>query len=230
MVKISALISLVFVVLSFVAATIAFSSYWYYMKIETTSNGITTTTTTYLKYNQAKLILNMDGNEQSIVQDYTSDVKNSMKHQLEIFNASLAFDILGWITLIIGAILISLQIVGKLSVIPIPKIYLISKCALIISTILLMISMFVFCGLSNARKNDCKNQMFSSMNNDDEIDACDSTYFKSFIGDVDISGQSMKWGPHLSFVSVVIASGLSLIASIITIVCGVFINEETSGK
>ncbi|KAM9978680.1 hypothetical protein ACTFIY_012440 [Dictyostelium cf. discoideum] len=227
MVKISALISLVFVVLSFVAATIAFSSYWYYMKIETTSSNGITTTTTYLKYNQAKLILKMDGNEQSIVQDYTNDVKKTMKHQLEIFNASLAFDILGWITLIIGAVLISLQIVGKLILIPIPKIYMISKFVLIISTIFLMISMFIFCGLSNARKNDCKNQM-SSMN--DEIDACDSAYFKSFIGDVDISGQSMKWGPHLSFGFVVAASGLSLIASIITIVCGVFVDEETSGK
>ncbi|KAM9967661.1 hypothetical protein ACTFIW_001745 [Dictyostelium discoideum] len=229
MVKISALISLVFVVLSFVAATIAFSSYWYYMKIETTSsNGITTTTTTYLKYNQAKLILNMGGNEQSVVQDYTSDVKKTMKHQLEIFNASLAFDILGWITLIIGAVLISLQIVGKLILIPIPKIHMISKFVLIISTIFLMISMFIFCGLSNARKNDCKNQMNDG---DDEIGACDSDYFKSFIGDVDIGGQSMKWGPHLSFGFVVAASGLSLIASIITIVCGVFVkNEETSGK
>ncbi|KAN0014846.1 hypothetical protein ACTFIU_001165 [Dictyostelium citrinum] len=203
------------------------------MKIETTSNGMTTTTTTYLKYNQAKVILNMEGNEQSIVQDYTSEVKSTMKHQLEIFNASLAFDIIGWVTLMVAAILITLQMVGKLSLIPIPKISMIAKCVLIASTVFLMISMFVFCGLSNARKNDCKDQMGAAAagsSTAEQIDACDSDYFKSFIGDVEISGQSMKWGPHLSFGAVVVSSGLSLIACIITIVCGVFVNEETAGK
>ncbi|KAK5581225.1 hypothetical protein RB653_001255 [Dictyostelium firmibasis] len=229
MVKISALISLVFVVLSFIAATIAFSSYWYYMKIETTNNGMTTTTTTYLKYNQAKLMLEMGGNKQTVIGDYTSDMKSSMKHQLEIFNASLAFDILGWITLVIASVLISLQAVGKLSLIPIPMISLISKCILIVSTVFLMISMFVFCGLSNARSNDCKDQM-SASSSTTGFDSCDSDYYKSFTGEVNAGGQYMKWGPHLSFGAVVVASGLSLIACIITFVCGVFVNEETIGK
>ncbi|KAN0047550.1 hypothetical protein ACTA71_001932 [Dictyostelium dimigraforme] len=229
MVKITGLISLVFVVLSFVAATIAFSSYWYYMKIETTSNGITTTTTTYLKFNQAKVILKMGGNQQSVVQGYTSDAKSSMKHQLEIFNASLAFDILGWITLVVASVLISLQTIGKLSLVPIPKISMIGKCILIVSTVFLMISMFVFCGLSNARKNDCKDQLSATTSSTD-VNVCDSDYFKSFTGDINIGGESMKWGPHLSFGAVVVASGLSLIACIITIVCGVFVNEETVGK
>ncbi|KAN0014845.1 hypothetical protein ACTFIU_001164 [Dictyostelium citrinum] len=206
MAKVLAFVSFVLILLALVCCTVSFASYWY--KYENDD------TTILVKYNQIKTT---DGSR-SYTASIPKEAKDNNKNMYAIFNASLAFDILAWVVLVVAAVITLLSGFGILEKIPIlgSILPMIGKFILVIAVLCCLLSMFIFLGVQKAAQKDCKNRY-------------DSDEFKDMFcnndnGQFDFarSDDDYYQGPTTSWIAVVIASALTIGACVLNICGGVF--------
>ncbi|EGC35100.1 hypothetical protein DICPUDRAFT_152575 [Dictyostelium purpureum] len=116
---------------------------------------------------------------------FTEFQKGIYKNQIQIFSASLAFAVLALVVVTIFALLVILQLAGILSKFPGASL---AKFIPIISLIFCLLSMFIFCGVTEARKRDCKIYPSSFM--------CADKVKNNFMG----SYNGLTWGGSVGFV------------------------------
>ncbi|KAN0000691.1 hypothetical protein ACTFIZ_001147 [Dictyostelium cf. discoideum] len=206
MAKVLAFVSFVLILLALVCCTIAFASYWY--KYEDDDS------TTSIKYNQIRF----DDGSRSHTESIPKSVKEDNKNMYAIFNASLAFDILAWVVLIIAAVITLLSGFGILEKIPIlgSILPMIGKFILIIAVICCLLSMFIFLGVQNAAQRDCKDKF--------DTDEFKEMYCNNDNGRYDFakSDDDYYQGPSTSWIAIVIGSALTIAACVLNICGGVF--------
>ncbi|KAK5581224.1 hypothetical protein RB653_001254 [Dictyostelium firmibasis] len=206
MAKVLAFVSFVLILLALVCCTVAFASYWY----KTESDGATA----YLKYNEFKY----ESKYTTTTVTPTSDMKKSGKNFFAILNASLAFDILAWIVLIVAAVITLLSGLGILEKIPIigSILPMIGKFVLVVAVLFCLLSMLIFLGLKKAEQRDCKDKFDSDTLKDQFCNNDNGAY------DFVKSGDNYYQGPTTSWIAIVIASALTIGACILNICGGVF--------
>ncbi|KAN0047549.1 hypothetical protein ACTA71_001931 [Dictyostelium dimigraforme] len=206
MAKVLAFVSFVLILLALVCCTVAFSSYWY--RVETGDS------TLYTKYNEFKVTSDSGSRTYSIPKEF----KELNKNTVSIYNASLAFDILAWIVLIIAGVITLLSGFGIIEKIPIlgSILPMIGKFILIVAVLCCLLSMFIFLGVQKAAQKDCRN----SYNSDNLKDL----YCNNDQGAYDFarSADDYYQGPTTSWIAVVIASALTIGACFLNICGGIF--------
>ncbi|KAM9978681.1 hypothetical protein ACTFIY_012441 [Dictyostelium cf. discoideum] len=206
MAKVLAFVSFVLILLALVCCTIAFASYWYKYDIGDTS--------TQIKYNQIRI----DDGTRTYTNSIPKSVKEDNKNMYAIYNASLAFDILAWIVLIIAAVITLLSGFGILEKIPIlgSILPMVGKFILIVAVICCLLSMFIFLGVQNAAKKDCRDKYDSDTFKDQFCNNDDGKY------DFARSDDDYYQGPTTSWIAIVIGSALTIGACVLNICGGVF--------
>ncbi|KAN0014844.1 hypothetical protein ACTFIU_001163 [Dictyostelium citrinum] len=206
MAKVLAFVSFVLILLALVCCTVAFASYWYKYEDDDSS--------TLIKYDQIKYI----DEDKTYTKSITKGMKNDNKNMYAIFNASLAFDILAWIVLLVAAVITLLSGFGILEKIPIlgSILPMIGKFILVIAVLCCLLSMFIFLGVQKAAQKDCKNRYDS--------DEFKDMYCNNDEGQFDFAKSKDNYyqGPTTSWIAVVIASALTIGACVLNICGGVF--------
>ncbi|EGG19378.1 hypothetical protein DFA_02165 [Cavenderia fasciculata] len=202
--------------LVWITLIISFSTYWYRLKIESSSSSGST------EENDFTITVNMKYNEFKVTQETsfgkttgTTDIKETdqNRNQLAIFKTSLAFSVIGWLFVTASLVMVMANIAGLF--IKLPKVaVLIAKFTPIVTLGCCFIALFVFLGLPNATKRDC-------MNSGGNEDTCSTDQNIHFMGShtEDTGNIIVKtaWGPTTSWAAIVCATALQLAGTIVNI-------------
>ncbi|EGG23724.1 hypothetical protein DFA_05858 [Cavenderia fasciculata] len=198
---------LITLILAWILLIVAFASYWYQSGTNT-DNG---DSYTLFKHDGFKFC-NMNGDCDS--DSYPSSYKKANKNTLNIFNASLAFTVLSWIVTSVTILFVFLSLANILSKIPLP-LGMIVKFLPIVALVFALLAMFIFIGVGNASYQDCKKNL-SDFVCDDQKD--NGVY--DFVKYEDNNGVVDYHAPTTGWATVVVSSGLLLLASILNVLMG----------
>ncbi|EGC28842.1 hypothetical protein DICPUDRAFT_159660 [Dictyostelium purpureum] len=206
MVKKSAMCSFVLILIAIGFSIAALSTYWYSIRI---GDKDSVHSMAYYKYDKVKTSSkNGDDTLFSIYGKLPEDSKEK-----KIYQSSLAFTALAFIVLVVAAFLVLLSAIGLLKKIPCigTILNILGKFILIAGTAFCFLAVFIFLGLQGARKDDCEDGVLGAV-------ACDNGLFDSFNKNED----GYATTPYLGWSFMVIASALTIAATVINIIGGIF--------
>ncbi|EGG23581.1 hypothetical protein DFA_05714 [Cavenderia fasciculata] len=200
------LLVLILIGIAWVMLIISFSSYWYYAGSKSSSDNYSFS---YFKHDGVRTEWKFGDNSGSSFSSYSSAQKDAAKNELSLYRASLSFTVIAWIVLSATILFVVLSLFGILS--KIPLLPTITKLLPIAGFVLCCLALFIFVGLPDARKRDCKRNGSDSF--------CDSQADDHKF-DFVYHNDNYRQSPWLSWATIVVASAFCLGGAIVGVISG----------